>query len=68
MQDAAAAVLALAAAAAAARAAELERVAMSSGVEIEQPDVFLTVIAATLVVTVLCGVVFQVLGRRRWGS
>ena len=34
----------------------------------KQPDVFLTVIAATLVVTVLCGVVFLVLGRFRLGN
>ena len=69
MQDAAAAVLAVAAAAAAARAAELAQIAQLSGVEdYEHPDVFLTVIAATLVVTVLCGVVFLVLGWRRWGS
>ena len=34
----------------------------------EPPDVFLTVVAATLVVTVLCGVVFLVLGTFRLGN
>jgi sulfate permease, SulP family len=69
VQDAAAAVLAGAAAAAAARAAQLSQIAALTDVEnYEGPDVFLTVIAATLVVTVLCGVSFLVLGWRRWGS
>jgi SulP family sulfate permease len=69
VQDAAAAVLAVAAAAAAAKATQLRRVAATAGVEdFEGPDVFLTVIAATLVVTVGCGVVFLVFGRRRWGN
>jgi sulfate permease, SulP family len=69
VQDAAAAVLGVAAAAAAARAAELERVAAAAGLtDFDHPDVFLTVIAATLVVTVLCGIVFLVLGARRWGN
>ena len=34
----------------------------------EHPDIFLTVVAATLVVTVLCGVVFLVIGRFRLGG
>ena len=34
----------------------------------EPPDVFLTVIAATLVVTILCGVVFAMLGTFRLGN
>jgi sulfate permease, SulP family len=69
VQDAAAAVLAGAASAAAAKAAQLQQVAAMVGLEdYEAPDVFLTVIAATLVVTVLCGVFFLVLGWRRWGN
>jgi SulP family sulfate permease len=66
VQDAAAAVLAGAAAAAAARAAQAQQIAAAA--RPERPDVFLTVIAATLVVTVLCGVLFLVLGWRRWGN
>jgi SulP family sulfate permease len=69
VQDAAAAVLAVVAATAAARAANLMRVAVSAGVhDFKGPDIFLTVVAATMVVTVLCGVVFFVLGRRRLGN
>jgi SulP family sulfate permease len=69
VQDAAAAVLAVAATAAAARAAQLQQVANAAGLQNYQgKDVFLTVVGATLVVTVLCGVVFLVLGRRRWGN
>ncbi|HEX6131829.1 MAG TPA: SulP family inorganic anion transporter, partial [Actinomycetota bacterium] len=69
VQDAAAAVLAGAAATAAAKAAQISQVAVQTRQEgYEPPDVFLTVIAATLVVTVLCGVVFLVLGWRRWGD
>ena len=69
VQDAAAAVLAGAASAAAAKATQLQQVAAIVGLEdYEAPDVFLTVIAATLLVTVLCGVVFLVLGWRRWGN
>jgi sulfate permease, SulP family len=67
VQDAAAAVLAGAAAAAAARAAQSQQIAAAARPE-DRPDVFLTVIAATLVVTVLCGVVFLVLGWRRLGN
>ena len=69
VQDAAVAVLALVAANTAAKAAELARVAQTTGVvAVEAPDVFLTVIAATLVVTVLCGVVFWALGTFRLGN
>ncbi len=69
VQDAAAAVLAVVAATAAAKAAELEQVARASGLKLDDvPDVYLTVVAATLVVTVLCGVVFAVLGVRRLGN
>jgi SulP family sulfate permease len=67
VQDAAAAVLAGAAAAAAARAAQSQQIAAVARPE-DRPDVFLTVIAATLVVTVLCGVVFLLLGWRRLGN
>ena len=63
VQDAATAVLAVVATAAAVRAAALTQVAEATAVgDFEIPDPFLTVIAATLVVTVLCGVV--VLGAR----
>jgi sulfate permease, SulP family len=69
VQDAAVAVLALVAASTAAKAAELARVAQTTGVvAVEAPDVFLTVIAATLVVTVLCGVFFWALGTFRLGN
>jgi SulP family sulfate permease len=69
VQDAAAAVLAGAASAAAAKAATLKQIALATGLEdFQAPDVFLTVIAATLVVTVMCGVSFLVLGWRRWGN
>jgi SulP family sulfate permease len=69
VQDAATAVIALVAAAAATKAADLARVAVMAGVnDFEAPDIFLTVVAATLVVTVLCGVVFLVLGIFRLGN
>jgi len=69
VQDAAAAVLAVVAASSAAKAASLQQVANATGLEhFERPDVFLTVIAATLVVTVLCGVIFWALGRFRLGA
>jgi SulP family sulfate permease len=69
VQDAAVAVLALVASSTATKAAELARVAQTTGVvAVEAPDVFLTVIAATLVVTVLCGVVFWALGTSRLGN
>ncbi|HEX6580697.1 MAG TPA: SulP family inorganic anion transporter [Actinomycetota bacterium] len=69
VQDAAAAVLGLVAAAAAAKAADLAYFARISGVkDYEHPDIFLTVVAATLVVTVLCGILFLVIGRFRLGG
>ncbi len=69
VQGAAAAVLGVVAATTAARATELARVAATTGVVgYEPPDVFLTVIAATLVVTVLCGVVFWAFGTFRLGN
>src|SRR4029077_4476103 len=69
VQDAAAAVLAVVAATTAAKAADIAKVAQATGLkDYEKPDVFLTVIAATLVVTVLCGVVFLALGTFRLGN
>ncbi len=69
VQDAAAAVLAVVAATAAAKAVAIAQVAEAAAVgTVERPDIFLTVIAATLVVTVLCGVVFFALGRFRAGN
>ena len=69
VQDAAAAVLAVVAATTAAKAAAIAQVAQATSVgTFEAPDVFLTVIAATLVVTVLCGVVFLALGTFRLGN
>ena len=69
VQDAATAVLAGVAATMAARVLELERQAQASGVTgYERPDILLTVIATTLVVTLLCGLVFYTLGRFRAGN
>jgi len=69
VQDAAAAALALVASATATKAANLAMVAEATAVgTFEMPDVFLTVIAATLVVTILCGVVFSALGTFRLGN
>ena len=69
VQDAAAAVLAVVASTTAAKAADIAKVAQATGLkDYEKPDVFLTVIAATLVVTVLCGVVFLALGTFRLGN
>jgi sulfate permease, SulP family len=69
VQDAAAAVLAVVAATTAARAADLAQVATAAGLhDFKAPDIFLTVIAATLVVTVLCGIVFLALGTFRLGN
>jgi SulP family sulfate permease len=69
VQDAAAAVLSLVAAAVAKKVAELEHIAQQSGLQdFERPDIFLTVVAATFLVTVLCGIVFFVMGRFRLGS
>jgi SulP family sulfate permease len=66
VQDAAVAVLAGIAGSTAYRAAQLIR--ESHGENVDVPDVFLTVVAATLAVTVLCGVVFVVLGTFRLGN
>jgi sulfate permease, SulP family len=69
VQDAAAAVLAIVASTTAAKAAAIQQVADATHLQnFERPDVFLTVIAATLVVTVLCGVVFAALGTLRLGN
>ena len=69
VQDAAAAVLAVVATNTAAKAADIAKVAQATGLkDYEKPDVFLTVIAATLVVTILCGVVFSALGTFRLGN
>jgi sulfate permease, SulP family len=69
VQDAPAAVLGLVASVAAKKAADLAYNARISGLKnYEHPDVFLTVIAATIVVTLLCGVVFLVIGRYRLGG
>jgi SulP family sulfate permease len=69
VQDAAAAVLAVVASTTAAKAADIAKVAQATGLkDYEKPDVFLTVIAATLVVTILCGVVFWTLGTFRLGN
>jgi SulP family sulfate permease len=68
VQDAPAAVLGLVASVAAKKAADLAYNARISGLKnYEHPDIFLTVIAATIVVTLLCGVVFLVIGRYRLG-
>jgi len=69
VQDAAAAVLAVVAATTAAKAAAIAQVAEATAIQaVKRPDVFLTVIAATLVVTVLCGVLFLVLGSLQAGN
>jgi len=69
VQDAAAAVLAVVASVTATKVAVITRVAETTGVSTyKPPDVFLTVIATTLVVTVLCGVVFMTLGTFRLGN
>ncbi|HEV3464933.1 MAG TPA: SulP family inorganic anion transporter, partial [Actinomycetota bacterium] len=69
VQDAAAAVLSIVASTVAAKAAQLAHVAQQSGLkEYQAPDVFLTVVAATFLVTVLCGVLFLVIGRFRLGG
>jgi SulP family sulfate permease len=47
----------------------IQQVADATGLKnYERPDVFLTVIAATLIVTILCGVVFATLGTFRLGN
>jgi sulfate permease, SulP family len=69
VQDAATAVLAGVAVTMGNRVSQLALEAQRSGVtDYERPDIFLTVIGATLLVTVLCGVVFYTLGRFRAGN
>jgi SulP family sulfate permease len=69
VQDAAAAVLSIVASAVAAKAADLAHTAQISGLkDYVAPDIFLTVVAATFVVTVLCGILFLVIGRSRLGG
>ena len=69
VQDAAAAVLGLVASVAAKKAADLAYNARISHLKnYEHPDIFLTVVAATLVVTVLVGILFLVIGRFRLGG
>jgi sulfate permease, SulP family len=69
VQDAATAVLAGVAIAMSDRVAALALEAQRGGAtDYERPDIFLTVIGATLLVTVLCGVVFSTLGRFRAGN
>jgi SulP family sulfate permease len=69
VQDAPAAILGAIAGIAAAKAKDLATIAHQAGLkDYDAPDVFLTVVAATLVVTVLCGVVFLALGRYRLGN
>ena len=69
VQDAATAVLSILALSTAFKAATIVRICQTASVgTCEVPDVFLTVVAATLVVTVLCGAVFLVLGTFRLGN
>ena len=69
VQDAATAVLSILALSTAFKAATIVRICQTASVgSCEVPDVFLTVVAATLVVTVLCGVVFALLGTFRLGN
>ncbi|HEX5937084.1 MAG TPA: SulP family inorganic anion transporter [Actinomycetota bacterium] len=66
VQDAAAAVLSTVAGAVAVKVAELEHTAQQGGLrDFDRPDIFLTVVAATFLVTVLCGILFFVIGRFR---
>ena len=69
VQDAATAVLAGVAVTMGDRASQLAIEAQRGGAtDYERPDIFLTVIGATLLVTVLCGMVFSTLGRFRAGN
>ena len=69
VQDAATAVLAGVALTMGDRVSALAIEAQRGGAtDYERPDIFLTVIGATLLVTVLCGVVFSTLGRFRAGN
>jgi sulfate permease, SulP family len=69
VQDAATAVLSILALSTAFKAANIVRVCQTASVgECEVPDVFLTVVAATLVVTLSCGAIFLLLGVFRLGN
>jgi SulP family sulfate permease len=69
VQDAPAAVLAGVATVTAAKVTAIQQVAQATHLtDYEAPDVFLTVVAATLIVTVVCGVVFYALGHFRLGN
>jgi sulfate permease, SulP family len=69
VQDAATAVLSILALSTAYKASTLVLLCQNASVgTCEVPDVFLTVVAATLVVTVSCGAIFFVLGTFRLGN
>jgi SulP family sulfate permease len=69
VQDAATAVLSVLALSTAFKASQIVLLCQNASVgKCEVPDVFLTVVAATLVVTVSCGVIFLVLGTFRLGN
>src|SRR4029453_17408405 len=69
VQDAATAVLSILALSTATKAINIMRICQTASVSrCETPDVFLTVVAATLVVTLSCGVIFLVLGTFRLGN
>ncbi len=69
VQDAPAAALSTVATVVAAKAAELAHTAQISGLkDYDPPDIFLTVVTAGILVTVLCGIVFAVIGRFRLGG
>jgi SulP family sulfate permease len=69
VQDAATAVLSILALSTAFKASQIVLLCQNASVgTCEVPDVFLTVVAATLVVTVSCGAIFLVLGTFRLGN
>jgi SulP family sulfate permease len=69
VQDAASAVLSILALSTAFKASQIVLLCQNASVgTCEVPDVFLTVVAATLVVTVSCGAIFLVLGTFRLGN
>ena len=69
VQDAATAVLSILALSTATKAINILRICQTASVgRCETPDVFLTVVAATLVVTLSCGAIFLVLGTFRLGN
>jgi sulfate permease, SulP family len=69
VQDAATAVLSILALSTAFKASQIVLLCQNASVgECEVPDVFLTVVAATLVVTVSCGAIFYLLGKFRLGN